>query len=70
VIKKTQPDQADPAAAVAGAGAPYTLTADPATKRVTSCKDKNGTVVALQACLNAAAYSMSFKYATDRVIIK
>jgi cysteine-rich repeat protein len=70
VIKKTQPDQVDPAAAVAGAGGPYTLSADPATKRVTSCKDKSGAVVALQACLNAAAYSMSFKYATDRVIIK
>lgn len=69
-IKKTQPDQADPSAAVAGAGAPYTLSADPTTKRVTTCKDKNGAVVALQACLNAAAYSMSFKYATDRVIIR
>jgi cysteine-rich repeat protein len=69
-IKKTQPDQVDPMAAVAGAGAPYTLSADPTTKRVTTCKDKNGAVVALQTCLNAAAYSMSFKYATDRVIIK
>ena len=69
-IKKTQPDQVDPAAAVVGAGGPYVLSADPTTKRVTTCKDKNGAVVALQACLNAAAYSMSFKYATDRVIIK
>lgn len=69
-IKPTQPDQVDPAAPVAGAGAPYVLSADPATKRVTTCKDKAGTVVPLQACLNAAAYSMSFKYATDRVIIK
>jgi cysteine-rich repeat protein len=69
-IKKTQPDQADPSVTPAGAGAPYTLTADPTTKRVTGCKDKAGAVVALQACLNAAAYSMSFKYATDRVIIR
>jgi cysteine-rich repeat protein len=69
-IKKTQPDQVDPSAAVAGAGGPYLLVADANTKRVTSCKDKNGAVVALQTCLNAAAYSMSFKYATDRVIIK
>jgi cysteine-rich repeat protein len=69
-INKTQPDQVDPAAAVAGAGGPYQLIADPTTKRVTTCKDKTGTVVALQTCLNAAAYSMSFKYATDRVIIK
>ena len=70
VIKKTQPDQADPAASVQGAGAPYVLSADAATKRVIGCKDKNGVVVPLQGCLNAAAYSMSFKYATDRVIIK
>lgn len=69
-INKTQPDQVDPAAAVAGAGPPYVLGADPATKRVTTCKDKAGTTVPLPACLNAAAYSMSFKYATDRVIIK
>jgi cysteine-rich repeat protein len=69
-INKTQPDQIDPAAAMAGAGAPYQLIADPTTKRVTTCKDKTGTVVALPACLSAAAYSMSFKYATDRVIIK
>jgi hypothetical protein len=69
-INKTQPDQVDPDAAVAGAGAPYQLIADPTTKRVTTCKDKAGAVVPLPACLNAAAYSMSFKYATDRVIIK
>ncbi|MDB4933494.1 MAG: Multiple EGF-like-domain protein 3 precursor [Labilithrix sp.] len=69
-IKPTQPDQADPDVTPAGAGAPYALSADPTTKRVTGCKDKNGAVVPLQACLNAAAYSMSFKYATDRVIIR
>jgi cysteine-rich repeat protein len=69
-INKTQPDKSDPDVTPAGAGAPYTLSADPTTKRVTGCKDKNGATVALQACLNAAAYSMSFKYATDRVIIR
>ncbi len=69
-INKTQPDQVDPAAVPAGAGGPYQLSADPTTKRVNTCKDKTGTVVPLQACLNAAAYSMSFKFATDRVIIK
>jgi cysteine-rich repeat protein len=69
-IKKTQPDQVDPTATVAGAGGPYVLSADAATKRVNACKDKNGATVALQTCLNAAAYSMNFKYATDRVIIK
>lgn len=69
-IKATQPDQVDADVPVAGAGAPYTLATDAATKRVTSCTDKNGVAVPLQACLNVAAYSMSFKYATDRVIIK
>jgi cysteine-rich repeat protein len=69
-INKTQPDQVDPAATPAGAGGPYQLIADPTTKRVTSCKDKTGAVVTLSTCLTAAAYSMSFKYATDRVIIK
>lgn len=69
-IKPTQPDQVDPDAPPAGAGGPYTLATDPTTKRVTTCRDKNNTVVTLQTCLNAAAYSMSFKFATDRVIIK
>jgi hypothetical protein len=71
VIVPTQPDHVDPDAPVAGAGGPYTFAVDPGTKRVTSCKDKNGAPVAqLQSCLNAAAYSSSFKFATDRVIIK
>lgn len=68
-IKPTQPDQVDPAAAVAGAGAAYSLSVD-ASKRVTQCKDKSGATVALQTCLAAAAYSISFKYASDRVIIR
>jgi len=69
-IRPTQPDQVDPDAPVAGAGGPYRFSTDPATKRVTTCRDKNDAVVPLQTCLNAAAYSMSFKFATDRVIIK
>ncbi|MFO0742397.1 MAG: hypothetical protein U0270_41370 [Labilithrix sp.] len=68
-IKATQPDQVDPAAPVAGAGGAYTLTVD-ASKRVTACKDKAGAPVALQTCLAAAAYSISFKYATERVIVR
>jgi cysteine-rich repeat protein len=69
-IKPTQPDQIDPAATPAGAGGPYTLSVDATTKRVNQCKDKNGAVVNLTACLNAAAYSSFFKFATDRVIVK
>lgn len=69
-IKPTQPDQIDPDAPAAGAGAPYALAVDPTTKRVTTCRDKSNAVVPLQACLTAAAFSMSFKYATDRVIVK
>jgi len=69
-IKPTQPDTSDPAAPAAGAGAPYALEVSPTTFRVNQCKDKNGTVVALAACLNAAAYSSSFKFATDRVILR
>ena len=69
-IKPTQPDQVDPAAMPAGAGAPYTLSASPATKVVSTCRDKNNAVVPLQACLSAAAYSAFFKFTTDRVIVK
>jgi cysteine-rich repeat protein len=71
VINATQPDQVDPAATPAGAGGPYTLSVDATTKRVNACKDKNNQAVPnLTQCLNAAAYSMFFKFATDRVIIK
>ncbi len=69
VIKPTQPDQSDPAAPIAGAGAPYSFTTD-AANRVTQCTDKNAAVVPLTTCLNSAAYSSFFKFATDRVIIK
>lgn len=69
VINPTQPDTADPNAPVAGAGAPYALSEN-ASHQVSTCKDKNGTTVGLQACLAAAAYSSYFKFTTDRVIIK
>lgn len=69
VMKPTQPDQVDPAMPAAGQGAPYALSVD-GSKRVTACKDKSNAVVPLQTCLDAAAYSSSFKYATDRVIIR
>lgn len=68
-IKPTQPDQVDPSAPVGGGGGPYKLTVD-GSKRVTGCTDKDGAAVALQTCLAAAAYSISFKYATNRVIIR
>jgi outer membrane receptor protein involved in Fe transport len=69
-INKTQPDQVDPAAPAAGAGAPYTFSVNATTKRVDTCRDKNGAVVTLTTCLAAAAYSSYFRFATDRVIIK
>ena len=66
-ISATQPDQVDPAAPVAGAGAPYTLTLTG--NSVTGCKDKNGAFVVFSTCLNAAAYSVYFQFTSDRVIV-
>jgi hypothetical protein len=66
-IAATQPDQSNPAAPVAGAGAPYTLTRTGTA--VTGCKDKNAAVVDLTTCLNAAAYSAYFQFTSDRVIV-
>ena len=37
---------------------------------VDTCKDKNHTTVPLAICHAAMAYSSSFKFTTDRVIIK
>lgn len=70
VVAVTQPDQGDASAPVAGAGAPYRLLANGATKSVTSCRDKNNAVVTLATCLNAAAYSSAFRLTTRRVILK
>ncbi len=68
VVKATQPDQTDPNAPAAGAGAPYKLSENNM-HVVTTCRDKNNAVVDLATCLNAAAYSSYFKFTTDRVII-
>lgn len=70
VINIRQPDQQDPTVADVGAGFPYTLTRDAATRKVNGCRDKNNTTVNLQMCLLDAAYSSYFKFATDRVIGK
>jgi cysteine-rich repeat protein len=69
LIKATQPDAADPGAAVAGAGAPYSLSVN-TQHSVVGCKDKNGADAPLPACLAAAAYSCSFQFATDRIVAK
>jgi hypothetical protein len=39
-------------------------------KKVVGCKDGQGRDVALNTCLNSAAYSSAFKFTSDRVIIK
>ncbi|MDI1443583.1 DUF4215 domain-containing protein [Polyangium sp. 6x1] len=70
VISAIQPDEADPNAPVAGAGGPYSLTTNAMTKAVNACRDKNNQTVDLNTCLNAAAYSSFFKFATGRVIAK
>lgn len=69
-IDATQPDQVSASAPAVGAGGPYRLSVNASTKKVDTCKDKNGTVVDLDKCLNAAAYSSFFKFATGRVIAK
>ena len=68
-ITPSQPDKADPAAPVGGAGAPYKLVAS-VQKNVTACTDKNNVVVNINTCLDAAAYSSYFRFAMDRVILK
>jgi cysteine-rich repeat protein len=69
-ITPRQPDQQDPDVAPAGAGPNYTLQANAQTKVVSTCRDSTNQVVNLQACLNDAAYSSFFRFATGRVIIK
>jgi cysteine-rich repeat protein len=69
LVQPTQPDRVDPAAPVAGAGGPYTLIAN-AQKTVATCLDTTGATVTPATCLNAAAYSSFFKFATQRVIVK
>jgi cysteine-rich repeat protein len=67
LIRATQPDTIDPDAPQPGAGAPYTLSADSA-RHVSACRDRDGALVDLEMCLDAAAYSTFLKLATDRVI--
>jgi cysteine-rich repeat protein len=69
IILPTQPDKADPAAPVGGAGAPYTFTTN-AQKIITACTDKSNAAVPLTTCLSAAAYSSYFRLAMGRVILK
>jgi hypothetical protein len=69
-IAPRQPDQQDPDVPPAGAGPNYTLQANAMTKVVSTCRDSSNQVVNLQACLNDAAYSSFFKFATGRVILK
>ena len=69
-VKPTQPDVVDPAAPPAGAGPPYVLSANPVLRQVTACRDRLGATVSLSTCLAAAAYSVEFRFATDRVIIR
>ena len=62
-IAPTQPDQIDPAST----GGPYKLSADSG-HHINACKDKKGTTVALQTCLDDAAYSAYLGFTMDRVI--
>jgi cysteine-rich repeat protein len=68
-IAAKQPDQQDPGVPPAGAGAPYTLEAN-AQRVVTTCRDASAQVVNLAECLEDAAFSSFFKFATGRVIVK
>jgi cysteine-rich repeat protein len=68
-IRPTQPDRQDPAAPPAGAGPAYVLSAsNPTTKIVDTCRDSTAAIVDLTACLTDAAYSIHFKFTSDRVI--
>jgi cysteine-rich repeat protein len=68
-VTATQPDKVDSSQPIAGAGAPYTLSASSGVT-VDTCKDKSGAKVNLDKCLAAATYSSYFKFATDRVLIR
>jgi cysteine-rich repeat protein len=65
-ITGTQPDQV---VGTAPAGGRYTLVTN-SSKKVAGCKDGQGREVALNTCLSSAAYSIAFKFTSDRVIIK
>jgi cysteine-rich repeat protein len=67
-VNATQPDATDPAAPPAGAGPAYTLSANATTHVVDTCRDNTGTEVDLTTCLTHAAYSVWFRFASNRVI--
>jgi cysteine-rich repeat protein len=69
VASAVQPDQTDPQAAVAGAGAPYQLVVGSGA-HVTGCKDTSQASVDLGNCLRAAAYSTFFQFTSKRAIAK
>jgi cysteine-rich repeat protein len=67
-VTPTQPDTVDAAAPAAGAGPPYTLVPNATTKIVDTCRDNTATPVDLTTCLTHAAYSVWFRFASNRVI--
>jgi hypothetical protein len=67
VIFASQPDQSDPDAPPAGAGASYVLSADPGTRIVDGCLDSTGASVALAECLADATYSSHLVFTTSAV---
>jgi len=67
-VAPTQPDQVDSSKPQAGAGGPYSFTADSNTHVVNGCTDKNGATATLSTCVAAAAYSAYFQFSTDRVM--
>jgi cysteine-rich repeat protein len=68
VVNPTQPDTEDPGISPVGTGPPYRLLTTG--NKVTGCRDQSNTTVNLSACLDDAAYSIFFKFASGRVIIK
>jgi len=68
LVRAVQPDKQDPNVPPAGAGPPYTLTAD-VSKHVIACQDSGTNPVSLNDCLADAAFSSFFKLTTDRVIL-
>lgn len=64
----TQPDRDVAGVDPVGAGPPYSFTRNSTTKAVNGCRDKNLNSVDLTQCVNDAAYSAFYKFATGRVI--
>jgi len=69
MIAPTQPDRVNPAARPAGGGGPYRLYTG-AGGIVNRCTDRLGATVDLATCLDAAAFSVFFKFGSGRVIMK